>query len=99
MMEPSRQRSAPSYGPSSTAQSTALSAPGCAPGPQECCWAAGGRSPRCMPPWPPHRWSGKFHTVRCPAVSSLYNPCQSHGGREEGDGDKQERVSSYSEAN
>lgn len=80
-LEPSRQSSASSYGPSSTAQSTALSAPGCALDLQECCWAAGGQSPRCRPPWLPHRWSGRSHTARCPAAFYLYNPCQSQRGQ------------------
>lgn len=70
-------RSPPSYGPSSTVQSTALSDPGCAPCPQECCWEVGGQSPYCRPPWLPHRWSGRSHIAHCPAAFFPCSPFQS----------------------
>lgn len=70
-------RSPPSYGPSSTVQSNALSAPGCAPCPQECCWEVGGQSPYCRPPWLPHRWSGRSHIAHCPAAFFPCSPFQS----------------------
>lgn len=78
--EPADQHS--SCGPSSTAQSTALSGPGSAPSPQGYCWAAGGQSPGCRPPWPPHRWSGRSHTARCPAAFSLCIPYQAKHNKE-----------------
>lgn len=70
-------RSPPSYGPSSTVQSNALSAPGCAPCPQECCWEVGGQSPYCRPPWLPHKWSGRSHIAHCPAAFFPCSPFQS----------------------
>lgn len=63
-----------SYCLSSTARSTVISAPGSFPGHRARCWAAGAQSPPYTPPWPPRRWSGRFHTERCPEASSLCNP-------------------------